>query len=159
MTPLFMPVDIKDSFDPGAHIVLYQGDCLDFLNSLPDCSIQLIVTSPPYNLGKEYEERRKLSEYLEWQKRVITECHRVLKEEGSICWQVGNFVDKGSIVPLDVVLYPIFESLGMKMRNRIIWHFEHGLHSTRRLSGRYETINWFTKSDNYYFNVDPIRVP
>jgi adenine-specific DNA-methyltransferase len=159
MTPLFMPVDIKDSFDPGAHIVLYQGDCLDFLNSLPDRSIQLIVTSPPYNLGKEYEERQKLSEYLEWQKRVITECYRVLKEEGSICWQVGNFVDKGSIVPLDVVLYPIFESLGMKMRNRIIWHFEHGLHSTRRLSGRYETINWFTKSDNYYFNVDPIRVP
>ncbi len=94
MTPLFMPVDIKDSFDPGAHIVLHQGDCLDFLNSLPARSIQLIVTSPPYNLGKEYEERQKLSEYLEWQKRVITECYRVLKEEGSICWQVGNFVDR-----------------------------------------------------------------
>jgi len=159
MRPLSELVDIKTAFDPGAHIVLYHGDCLDFLKSVPDRSVQLIVTSPPYNLGKEYETRRGLSEYLEWQRRVIVECHRVLKEEGSICWQVGNFVEKGSIVPLDIMLYPIFEALGMKMRNRIIWHFEHGLHSTRRLSGRYETINWFTKSDNYYFDVNPIRVP
>ncbi len=90
---------------------------------------------------------------------MITECHRVLKDEGSICWQVGNYVDKGSIVPLDVVLYPVFAELGMKMRNRIMWHFEHGLHSSRRLSGRYETINWFTRSDEYYFEVNPIRVP
>lgn len=45
------------------------------------------------------------------------------------------------------------------MRNRIIWHFEHGLHCSRRFSGRYETIIWFTKSDNYVFNLDPVRVP
>ena len=159
MKPLFEPVNIKATFDPDARIVVYQGDCLDFLKSVPDRSIQLVVTSPPYNLGKEYETRRGLSEYLEWQRRVIVECHRVLKDEGSICWQVGNFVDKGSIVPLDIMLYPIFDALGMKMRNRVVWHFEHGLHSTRRLSGRYETINWFTKSDDYYFDVDPIRVP
>jgi len=45
------------------------------------------------------------------------------------------------------------------MRNRIIWHFEHGLHCNNRFSGRYETIIWFTKSDNYTFNLDPVRVP
>jgi len=45
------------------------------------------------------------------------------------------------------------------MRNRIIWHFEHGLHCSRRFSGRYETIIWFTKSDNYVFNLDPVRIP
>lgn len=156
---MFRSVEIASAFDPEARIVVYQGDCIDFLASIPDRSIQLVVTSPPYNLGKEYETRQSLTEYVAWQRRVIKECHRVLKDEGSICWQVGNFVDKGSIIPLDIVLYPIFEALGMKLRNRIVWHFEHGLHSTRRLSGRYETINWFTKSDNYYFNVDPIRVP
>jgi adenine-specific DNA-methyltransferase len=47
----------------------------------------------------------------------------------------------------------------MKLRNRIIWHFEHGLHCSRRLSGRYETISWFTKTDDYIFNLDPIRIP
>jgi adenine-specific DNA-methyltransferase len=45
------------------------------------------------------------------------------------------------------------------MRNRIIWHFEHGLHCTNRFSGRYETIIWFTKAKDYVFNLDPIRVP
>lgn len=90
---------------------------------------------------------------------VIEECARLLKPEGSICWQVGNFVDDGEVVPLDAVLYPIFKRFGLKMRNRIVWHFEHGLHCTRRLSGRYETINWWTKSDDYRFDVDPIRVP
>lgn len=45
------------------------------------------------------------------------------------------------------------------MRNRIIWHFGHGLHCSRRFSGRYETIIWFTKSNDYIFNLDPVRVP
>ena len=63
------------------------------------------------------------------------------------------------MVPLDTALYPIFKSHGLRLRNRIVWHFEHGLHSSRRLSGRYETISWFTKTDDYTFNLDPIRVP
>jgi adenine-specific DNA-methyltransferase len=82
-----------------------------------------------------------------------------LKKDGSICWQIGNFVERGSIVPLDALLYPIFSSAGLKMRNRIVWHFEHGLHCSRRFSGRYEVIIWFTKSDHYFFDLDPVRVP
>lgn len=72
---------------------------------------------------------------------------------------MGNYVDKGAIVPLDTILYPIFRDLGLRMRNRIIWHFEHGLHCKNRFSGRYETILWFTKADDYVFNLDPVRVP
>ncbi len=121
--------------------------------------MQLIVTSPPYNLGKEYEHKLELRTYLAEQSEIIHQCVRALSMRGSICWQVGNYVDDGSIIPLDTVLYPIFENLGLRMRNRIIWHFEHGLHCSRRFSGRYETIIWFTKSDNYVFNLDPIRVP
>lgn len=90
---------------------------------------------------------------------MITECVRALSDQGSICWQVGNYVDDGAIVPLDTVLYPIFHDLGLKMRNRMIWHFEHGLHCSRRFSGRYETIIWFTKTKDYIFNLDPVRVP
>lgn len=152
-------VAISEIFDKKQKIIVYPGDCLDFLRSIPDDTIQLIVTSPPYNLGKEYEKKLRLDDYLDQQKKVITECVRILSKTGSICWQVGNYVDKGSIVPLDTVLYPVFCDLGLIMRNRIIWHFEHGLHCSKRLSGRYETIVWFTKSDRYYFNLDPIRVP
>lgn len=140
-------------------IVLYPGDCLKLLKNIPDSSLKLVVTSPPYNIGKEYEKRLKLESYIEQQSEVIRECVRCLSPFGSICWQVGNYVDNGYIIPLDTILYPIFSGLGLKMRNRIIWHFEHGLHCSRRFSGRYETIIWFTKTDQYTFNLDPVRVP
>lgn len=151
--------EIADEFTLSASIVAYPGGCLDLLRTIPDESLQLIVTSPPYNIGKEYEKKLHLDSYLKQQAEVIAECVRALLPSGSICWQVGNYVDKGSIIPLDTVLYPIFSNLGLQMRNRIIWHFEHGLHCSRRFSGRYETIMWFTKSDNYTFNLDPVRVP
>jgi len=150
---------IADRFTLSESIVVYSGDCLDLLKTIPDESLQLIVTSPPYNIGKEYEKKLHLDLYLEQQAHVISECVRTLSPKGSICWQVGNYVDKGAIIPLDTVLYPIFSQLGLRMRNRIIWHFEHGLHCTRRFSGRYETIIWFTKTDHYTFNLDPVRVP
>ncbi|HOU16126.1 MAG TPA: site-specific DNA-methyltransferase [Anaerolineae bacterium] len=146
-------------FTLSASIVVYPGDCLDLLQSIPDESLQLVVTSPPYNIGKEYEKKLDLDLYLEQQAQVIGECVRALSPKGSICWQVGNYVDRGAIIPLDTILYPIFSGLGLRMRNRIIWHFEHGLHCSRRFSGRYETIIWFTKSDEYTFNLDPVRVP
>jgi adenine-specific DNA-methyltransferase len=129
------------------------------LRELHDESVQLVVTSPPYNIGKKYEKKSTLDDYVHGQAQVISECVRVLAPRGSLCWQVGNHVDNGEIFPLDMVLYHVFRDHGLKLRNRIIWHFEHGLHGTRRLSGRYETILWWTKADDYVFNLDPIRVP
>jgi adenine-specific DNA-methyltransferase len=152
-------VEIDSTYLPHSDVVLFQGDCLELLSQIPDGAADLVVTSPPYNIGKEYEKRLDLDRYIDQQKRVIGESVRTLSSSGSICWQVGNYVDDGAIVPLDVVLYPIFSELGLKMRNRIIWHFGHGLHCTRRFSGRYETIVWFTKSDDYIFNLDAVRVP
>ncbi len=150
---------IQNRFSPSERVVIYPGDCLDLLHTIPDEAIQLVVTSPPYNIGKEYEKRLKLENYVEQQALVIRECVRVLSPQGSICWQVGNYVEQGAIVPLDTILYPVFREVGLKMRNRIIWHFEHGLHCTNRFSGRYETIIWFTKTNDYTFNLDPVRVP
>ncbi|MGA2623944.1 MAG: site-specific DNA-methyltransferase [Bacteroidota bacterium] len=155
---MFKTIDISRKFDLNEVAVVYAGDCMDLMREIPDESIQLVVTSPPYNLGKEYEQRQNLREYLEQQAAVIAECYRIMKSTGSICWQVGNYVDNSSIIPLDTILYPIFRDLGLKMRNRIVWHFEHGLHASKRFSGRYETINWYTKSDEYVFNLDPVRV-
>lgn len=156
---MFKKYKIFDRFSLSRHIIVHPGDCLHLMRHIPDESIQLIITSPPYNIGKEYEKKLKLKDYLDQQSAVIGECVRILSTHGSICWQVGNYVNNGSIIPLDAVLYPIFTELGLTMRNRIIWHFEHGLHCSKRLSGRYETIIWFTKTNDYVFNLDPIRVP
>ena len=147
------------SLPEESHVSLVCEDNLSFMAGLQGGLFKLVVTSPPYNLGKDYEVRTSLREYLEAQERVISECVRVLHPQGSICWQTGNYVNNGEIVPLDAVLYPVFQSHGLKLRNRIVWHFGHGLHSTNRLSGRYETINWWTKSDDYTWNLDQIRVP
>lgn len=134
-------------------------DNLAFMSKLDNQSIKLIVTSPPYNIGKEYERRTSLERYVASQEAAIAECIRLLHPQGSICWQVGNHVQDGEVFPLDIVLYPVFRRYGLRLRNRIVWHFEHGLHCSKRLSGRHETILWFTKSADYTFNLDSIRVP
>ena len=140
---------------------LQRKDNLAFLHDLSQhgVSVKLVVTSPPYNLGKGYEARTSLEAYVEAQRRVIAQCVRVLHPRGSLCWQVGNYVANGEIAPLDTLLYPVFRDQGLKLRNRIVWHFGHGLHCTKRLSGRYETINWWTRGDDYTWNLDSIRVP
>lgn len=152
---------IHSRFRPASDVTLYEGDCRDFLQKLPSESAQLIVTSPPYNIGKKYEPKKKvLTDYLQEQAEVIAECVRLLRPSGSICWEVGNHIaGPQEIIPLDIVLHPIFASHGLKLRNRIVWHFEHGLHCSKRFSGRYETILWFTKGDQYVFDLDPVRVP
>jgi adenine-specific DNA-methyltransferase len=136
-----------------------KSDCLTVLKKLEDGKFDLILTSPPYNVGKSYETKTSIEKYLETQEEIIAELVRTLSDKGNICWQVGNYVDKGEIFPLDIFYYQIFKKHGLKLRNRIIWHFGHGLHASNRFSGRYETILWFSKTDNYIFNLDNVRVP
>jgi adenine-specific DNA-methyltransferase len=151
---------IGGHYRPDSKVTLFQGDRLQLLEEIPDSIARLIVTSPPYNIGKKYEKRLGFDEYLKLQRATLKECVRILAANGSLCWQVGNHIgQEGEIFPLDIFIYEICKELGLKLRNRIIWCFEHGLHCRKRLSGRYETILWFTKSDDYIFNLDTIRVP
>jgi adenine-specific DNA-methyltransferase len=93
---------IQDHFDPKAHAVIYPGDCLALLAQVPSESMALVITSPPYNIGKPYEDRKALDKYLSWQEEVLRESVRTLKPEGSLVWQVGNYVENGEILPLDI---------------------------------------------------------
>ena len=135
------------------------GECFGVLKGIESGKIDLIISSPPYNVGKEYETTTSIEKYLESQEPIIDELIRTLSVKGNICWQVGNYVDKGEIYPLDIYYYQIFKKHGLKLRNRIIWHFGHGLHASNRFSGRYETLLWFSKTDDYIFNLDEVRVP
>lgn len=140
--------------------ILWLEDTEKLLKKLPEEPIfDLVITSPPYNIGKEYEKQVPIEEYVSWQERIIDLIYPRLKDTGSICWQVGNYVNNGHIIPLDIELSPIFKKYNMKLRNRIIWKFGHGLHNKNRFSGRYETVMWYTKSDEYTFNLDPVRIP
>jgi DNA modification methylase len=153
------PISVSVRLADNAQATLLEGDTLETLKTMADGSVKLVVTSPPYNIGKEYETAVELDHYLDWLKPIIAELHRVIHPEGNVAWQVGNFIDDGEVFPLDILFYPIFKKIGFKLRNRIVWHFDHGLHASHRLSGRYETMLWFSKSDDYTWNLDPIRVP
>jgi len=148
-----------DYISPNIEYSIKDGDSLTVLKTQEDGKFDLIITSPPYNIGKSYETKTSIENYLTTQEKIIKELIRVLSDKGSICWQVGNYVNKGEVFPLDIYYYQIFKKFGLKLRNRIIWYFGHGLHASNRFSGRYETILWFTKTDDYIFNLDDVRVP
>ncbi len=148
------------TLDCDTDFLLFEGKAETYLQEAPaKTRFDLVITSPPYNLGKSYEKRADLTRYLSWQESVIDQVIPRLKPNGSLCWQVGNYIDNGEIVPLDIELAPIFRRLGLKLRNRIVWTFGHGLHAKKRFSGRYEVVLWYTKGDDYVFNLDAVRVP
>ena len=138
---------------------IFKGLCIDLLKTIPEETVDLIISSPPYNIGKEYETKKQIQHYLEEQKVVLSECVRVLKKTGSIFWQVGSYLNSGNLIPLDIKIFPILEDLGMLPRNRIVWIRSHGLHARKKFSGRHETILWFAKSESYKFDLSRIRVP
>lgn len=153
-----MESDLFLSLESATYDVI-TDDILNVIEDFEDRHFKLIMTSPPYNIGKSYEKKQSLEEYLHWQEQIIAKIPRILSDNGNIIWQVGNYVQNGEVFPLDIFFYPIFKKYGFKLRNRVIWHFEHGLHCSKRFSGRYETLMWFTKTDDYVFNLDSVRIP
>jgi adenine-specific DNA-methyltransferase len=143
----------------GTKYNIIKGDAFELIKTLDNNSVDLLITSPPYNVGKIYEKEVDFNSYLKPYAEFAKVAFDKTSPHGSICWEVGNYVKDGEVYPLDIYFYNIFKEAGFKLRNRIIWHFEHGLHASKRFSGRYETILWFTKGDEYTFNLDSVRVP
>jgi adenine-specific DNA-methyltransferase len=142
----------------GNSYTVVRGDCAKLLAKLPTRSVKLVVTSPPYCIGKSYEKNNRADDFLPQLKIIIADLVRVLRVGGSLCWQVGYHVDKGIVTPLDALVYELMRGFPvMRLRNRIIWRFGHGLHADDRFSGRHETILWFTKGKRYGFNIDAVR--
>ena len=154
------PADaIKIVQDHALQARLFNGDCTKLLASLPDDCIDLTVTSPPYCMGKEYEPNNDIGFFIDAHQKLLPEIVRITKPGGSICWQVGFHVKNGYVTPLDFLVHEIISKLpNIKLRNRIIWTFGHGFHCERRFSGRYEVIMWYTKGDEYFFDLDSVRV-
>lgn len=157
---------IKRKFNESNRLTLFNGDCSELLKSIPSNSVDLIITSPPYCIGKAYEDPHDdIKTFKKQHEDIFDDLYRVLKTGGSICWQVGYHVSDQCVIPLDYVVYNIFTSRSANfenpliLRNRIIWTFGHGLNSTKRFSGRHEMILWFTKGEQSVFNLDDVRVP
>lgn len=132
---------------------------MNLLRTIPDATVQLTITSPPYFVGKEYDSSNQFSTFVEAHAKILPEVIRVTKPGGSICWQTGYFVKNGVVTPLDFAVYDLMRPYqDIYLRNRIVWAFGHGLHCQRRFSGRHEVVLWFTKGHDYFFNLDAVRV-
>lgn len=141
------------------------GECVETMKSMTKGSVNTIVTSPPYNLGKKYGKYKDNTGFEEWEKlidRVAKAAYDVLADNGSFLLNVSPVPDKNTkeIVPLDAIAYFVFKRNGYALRNSIVWHFNNMQNCTNRLSGRWEAILWFVKDiNNYQFNLDDIRIP
>ena len=103
---------ISETFSAESEIVFSYGDALDILRACPSGFVKLIITSPPYNIGKEYEMQTNLEKYLNELEPVLEQVVRVLASDGSLCWQVGNYVEDKEVFPLDMFFYPLFKRMG-----------------------------------------------
>lgn len=131
------------------------GDALIELQSLPDESIDVVIADPPYNLGKDYgnnHDVKGFEEYLDFSRKWITECQRILKKSGTMYIFMGfRFIS---------YIYDILDrEQQMYFTNWIVWHYTQGMGKTKGFSPRHDDILMFTKSPNYKFNLDAIRVP
>lgn len=144
----------------GNAATLFTGDCLELIRKMPDASVDLTLTSPPYCMGKEYEDSRSVEDFIAAHKKILPEIVRITRDGGSICWQTGYHVKERSVYPLDFAIFDILKnSKAIALRNRVIWTFGFGQNPALRFSGRHETVLWFTKGDNYSFDLDAVRVP
>lgn len=139
--------------DKMTHIIL--GDCLKELKDIESDSVDLIVADPPYNVGKDYgnkSDQQNFDNYLSFSKEWLTECHRILKDNGTIYVFIGfRFISH---------LYKILEQdLKMNFVNWISWHYTQGIGKTKGFSPRHDDILMFSKTTNYKFNLDAIRIP
>ncbi len=131
------------------------GDALEELKKLADNSVDLVIADPPYNLGKNYGnniDKRTFDEYLDFSRNWLTETKRILKPTGSVYVFMGfRFIS---------YLYNIFEQeLQMHFNGWITWHYTQGIGRTKGFSPRHDDILLFTKTDNFKFNLDSVRVP
>lgn len=155
-----MTISKSLSFSKNSQICVINSDIISATENFPDNYFSLIVTSPPYNLGKEYEKKTSFKKYLKIQERIVESILPKLASNGSVIYQIGNYFKDGELYPLDYYFYNIFKENGLILKNRIIWHFGSGIHSRSKFSHRYETLLWFVANpENYIFNLDNIRVP
>lgn len=148
---------VEHQFEGGTFVA---GDAFCAVPLIGRGTVDLAITSPPYFMGKDYDRSMSVKDFEDEIGRMQKLIYEAVKSGGSICWQIGSHVQDNITVPLDFLVYKICSDYNdLKLRNRVVWTFEHGINSTKRLSGRHETVLWFTKGDEYSFDLDAIRVP
>ncbi len=163
MTQRLTLQELESLLGPATHrgegYLIYKGDCLEYLQRLKDDSIPLTVTSPPYNIGKEYESIREIDHYLDWCEQWIRQVHRVALNNGSFWLNLGyvSLECKAKAIPIP---YLLWDRIPFYLVQEIVWNYGAGVAAKRSFSPRNEKFLWYVKNpDEYVFNLDDVRDP
>jgi adenine-specific DNA-methyltransferase len=143
----------------GERYAIFNMDCLQAMQKLPENLFDLTITSPPYNIGKEYEVALPISEYIEWCSHWITEIHRISKPTGALWLNLGyvSLEGRAKAVPLP---YLLWDKVPFFLIQELVWNYGAGVSTKHSLSPRNEKFLWYVKhSTDYTFNLDDIRDP
>lgn len=136
---------------------LYTEDAMSFLKKMPSNTVQLILIDPPYNL--DMDKWDTYNNYLDWAKSWLDEIYRVLNESGN-CVIFGGFqfqdLKKGDLLE---ILHYTRHFTNLRFVNLIIWYYKNGMSAHRFFANRHEEAIWLSKTNNYYFNLDAVRIP
>ena len=142
-----MDAEIKTNY-------IHVGDCLAFMRTLPDECIDLIITDPPFNIGKKYEsysDNLGFEEYIGWCKQWLDECVRILNSQGSL--YLFNYPENNAYLK-------IYLDTKLHFRRWLTWHYHTNTgHSKRNYTRTQHSILFYTKSDNYIFNKEDVAQP
>lgn len=143
----------------GDRYAIYNGDCLELMSSIPNNSIDLAFTSPPYNIGKEYETVLPINEFIKWCSEWIGELHRISSADGALLLNIGylSIPDRAKAIPIS---YLLWDKVPFYLQQEIVWNYGAGVAAKKFLSPRNEKLLWYIKdASNYCFNLDEIRDP
>lgn len=158
-------MDLKFKADDSGELSYraYHGDVLNIADIVESESVDLVVTSPPYNIGKEYEDILASSDYLSFSDEWISEMDRIVSQSGTFWLNIGFYKesDDRQYIPWEYELYPrIKEKTSFSLVQQVIWHYKAGLNCKLRFSPKKETWLYYVKDlDDYVFNLDDVRVP
>ena len=139
--------------------ILYCADSLELMSHIKTEQIDLTVTSPPYNIGKEYEKPMPLDLYLTWMGKWINHVHRITKCKGAFWLNLGytEVPCRGRAVPIS---YLMWDRIPFYFLQEIVWNYGAGVATKQIFSPRNEKFLWFVKSnEGYTFNLDEVRDP
>lgn len=146
----------EPSFEaPG--VLVYNGDCISFMERITIPLFDLTITSPPYNIGKEYEQKLDINKYLHWCELWIQSIHRLTSDNGAFWLNLGYFSlpDKAKAIPIP---YLLWDRIPFYLQQEIVWNYAAGVASKKSFSPRNEKFLWYVKNQcEYIFNLDAIR--
>lgn len=143
----------------GENWAVYKGDCMELLARLPEGSVPLTVTSPPYNIGKSYEQVRDVGDYIDWCADWIELIHRATAPSGAFWLNLGylSLPDRAKAIPIP---YLLWDRVPFYLIQEVVWNYGAGVAARQSFSPRNEKFLWYVRDpDNYTFNLDDVRDP